>query len=175
VQALAVDGKTLRGATAHGVPTHLVSLVQHGSGTPLAQVAVGAQRNELSTIPPRFADRNLHGTIVTSDALHTQRRFARAIHDGGGDDLMIAKANQPTVRDTLALCFDLPATIADREPCDGVEMVSTGRGRLGVRRLESITGDCICLGWPGDQGSCAGRVSATSVARGLRSARCFME
>jgi hypothetical protein len=82
-----------------------------------------------------------------------QRRFARTIHDGGGDDLMIAKANQPTVRDTLALCFDLPATIADREPCDGVEMVSTGRGRLGVRRLESITSDCTCLGWPRDQGS----------------------
>jgi hypothetical protein len=115
LQALAVDGKTLRGATACGAPTHLVSLVQHGSGTTLAQVAVGEKRHELSAIPPLLAGRDLRDTIVTSDALHTQRSFARTIHDGGGYSLMIAKANQPQRRDDLARFFDLPAIIADHE------------------------------------------------------------
>jgi hypothetical protein len=84
LQALAVDGKTLRGASACGAPTHLVSLVPHGSGSTLAQVAVGEKRNALSAIPPRFAGRDLTDTIITSDALHTQRSFARTIHEPGG-------------------------------------------------------------------------------------------
>ncbi|NWF78932.1 MAG: transposase [Chloroflexi bacterium] len=74
LQALAVDGKTLRGATACGAPTHLVSLVQHGSGTTLAQVAVGEEHNELSTIPLLLAGRDLRDTIITSDALHCPPR-----------------------------------------------------------------------------------------------------
>ncbi len=149
LQALALDGKTLRGATACGAPTHLVSLVQHGSGTTLAQVAVGEKRNELSAIPPLLAGRDLTDTIITSDALHTQRSFARAIHEAGGYYLMIAKANQPQLCDDLALFFELPAIIADHEQWDCVETVSKGHGRLEVRRLECTTGDCSYLGWPG--------------------------
>lgn len=149
LQALALDGKTLRGATACGAPTHLVSLVQHGSGITLAQVAVGEKRNELSAIPPLLAGRDLRDTIITSDALHTQRSFARAIHLAGGYYLMIAKANQPQLRDDLSLFFELPAIIADHEVWDRVETVSKGHGRLEVRRLECTTGDCSYLGWPG--------------------------
>ncbi|WP_141508777.1 ISAs1 family transposase, partial [Candidatus Chloroploca asiatica] len=141
LQAFAVDGKTLRGATACGAPTHLVSLVQHGSGTTVAQVAVGEKRNELSAIPALFADRDLTDTIITSDALHTQRSFARAIHEAGGYDLMIAKGNQPHLRDDLALFFERPAIAADHEHRDQVETVSKGHGRLDVRRLECITTD----------------------------------
>jgi predicted transposase YbfD/YdcC len=149
LQALALDGKTLRGASACGAPTHLVSLVQHGSGTTLAQVAVGEKRNELSAIPPLFAGRDLTDTIITSDALHTQRSFARAIDQAGGYYLMIAKANQPQLRDDLALFFELPAITADQEQWDRVETVSKAHGRLEVRRLECTTGDCGYLGWPG--------------------------
>lgn len=149
LQALALDGKSLRGASASGAPTHLVSLVQHGVGTTLAQVAVGEKRNELSAIPPLFAARDLTDTIITSDALHTQRSFARAIHEAGGYYLMIAKANQPQLRDDLSLFFELPAIIADHEQWDWVETVSKGHGRLEVRRLECISGDCDYLSWPG--------------------------
>jgi predicted transposase YbfD/YdcC len=149
LQAQAVDGKTLRGATACGDPTHLVSLVQHGSGTTLAQVEVAAKRNELSAIPLLFAGRDLTDTITTSDALHTQRSFARRLHDAGGYYLLIAKANQPQLRDDLALFFELPAIIADQERWDRVETVSKGHGRLEVRTLECTTGDCAYLGWPG--------------------------
>ena len=113
LQALAVDGKTLRGATACGAPTHLVSLVQHGSGITLAQVAVGEKRNELRAIPTLLAGRDRTDTIITSDALYTQRSFARTIHESGGFYLMIAKANQPQLSDDLALLFDLPAIVAD--------------------------------------------------------------
>lgn len=149
LQALAVDGKTLRGTTACGVPTHLVSLVQHGSGTTVAQVAVAQKRNELSAVPVLLAGRDLTDTMITSDALHTQRSFAQHLHAAGGYYLMIAKANQPQLRDDLALFFDLPAILADHEQWDRVETVSKGHGRLEVRTLECTTGECAYLGWPG--------------------------
>jgi predicted transposase YbfD/YdcC len=149
LQALALDGKTLRGASACGAPTHLVSLVHHGSASTLAQIAVEQKRNELSAIPALFEGRCLLDTVITSDALYTQRSFAQRIHDAGGYYLMIAKANQPQLRDDLALFFELPAIRADHEQWGRVETVSKGHGRLEVRRLECTTGDCAYLGWPG--------------------------
>ena len=58
LQAQAVDGKTLRGATACGPRTHMVRLVQHGSGVTLAQVAVAQKRNESSAVPGLVAERD---------------------------------------------------------------------------------------------------------------------
>jgi hypothetical protein len=62
LQAQAVDGKTLRGTTACGVSTHLVSLVQHGSGTTLAQDQVANKRNEITAVPALLAGRDLTDT-----------------------------------------------------------------------------------------------------------------
>lgn len=53
---------------------------------------------------------------------------------------MIAEANQPQLRDDLALFFELSAIIAEQEQGDRVETVSKGHGRLEVRRLEWTTG-----------------------------------
>jgi hypothetical protein len=149
LQAQAVDGKTLRGATNCGAPTHLVSLVQHGSGVTLAQAAVANKRSELSTVPLLLAGRDLSDMITTSDALHTQRSLAQTIHERHGFYFMMVKANQPQLRDDLALFFTLPAIVADQEHWDRAETVSYGHGRLETRSLEVTTGDCDYLKWPG--------------------------
>jgi hypothetical protein len=51
VDGPAMDGKAVRGAGTHGQPTHLVSLVPHGSGTTLAQSAVEAKRHDMAAVP----------------------------------------------------------------------------------------------------------------------------
>lgn len=149
LQAQAVDGKALRGATACGAPTHLVSLVQHNSGVTLAQAAVAHKRSELSAVPALLAGRDLTDTVITMDALLTQRSLAEQIVAQQGYYLMIVKANQPHLRDDLRWFFELPAIAADREQWDRVTTVSKGHGRLEVRTLECTTGDCAYLGWPG--------------------------
>jgi hypothetical protein len=73
LQAHAVDGKALRGATACGTATHLVSVVQHGDGVTLGQAAVATKRSEISAVPALLEGRDLSDTIITSDALLTQR------------------------------------------------------------------------------------------------------
>ncbi|HEU5103689.1 MAG TPA: hypothetical protein VFU22_31955 [Roseiflexaceae bacterium] len=77
LQAQAVDGKALRGATSCGAPTHLVSLVQHGSAVTLAQADVAQKPSESSAVPVLLGRRELTDTIITMDALLTQRAIGQ--------------------------------------------------------------------------------------------------
>lgn len=147
--AQAVDGKTLRGATACGAPTHLVSLVLHACGTTLAQAAVKHKRSEISAVPTLLQDRDLTDTITTMDALLTQRTLAQQIQDQHGFYLMIVKANHPQMRDDIALFFQLPAIPADAEQLSCVQTCTKGHGRLETRRLECLRSDLSGLNWPG--------------------------
>lgn len=146
--AQAIDGKTVRGATNHGAPTHLLSLVEHGSGVTRIQAAVAHKKNEISAAPALLAGRCGHGTITTMDALLTQRTIAQQIVDAGGYYLMIVKRNQRRLYDDLELFFRIPAIIADQEVWDRVTTVSKGHGRLETRMLECSTGLCDYLHWP---------------------------
>jgi hypothetical protein len=83
------------------------------------------------------------------DALLTQRALAQQIVDQGGHYLMIVKRNQPQLHDNLALFFDLPAIAADQEHWDQHQTTTKGHGRIELRTLESTTGDCAALDWPG--------------------------
>jgi predicted transposase YbfD/YdcC len=149
LQAQAVDGKAARGATACGTPTHLVSLVGHGRGVVLAQAVVERKRSELSAVPALLHERDLTDTVITMDALLTQRALAHQIIDQGGYYLMIVKANQVRLRDNLAWFFEYPSIAADRERWDRVQTVTRAHGRMETRTLECTTGDCAWLGWPG--------------------------
>ena len=64
----AVDGKDVRGASAQGTHTFLVSLVRHASGHVLGQTAVDIKTNEITVAPHLLAGRDLTGTVTTMDA-----------------------------------------------------------------------------------------------------------
>ncbi len=84
---------------------------------------------------------------MTMDALHTQRDTAQTILDGGGEYVMIAKGNQPslltdlrTVRREASQPPDAAAT---------AETTGVGHGRTEYRRLTVITPVPGCVDWPG--------------------------
>jgi DDE_Tnp_1-associated/Transposase DDE domain len=95
LQGQAIDGKSVRSATAHGDRTHLVSLVQHESGVTLAQTEVASKRNEVAASQHLLAGRDLTGTVTTMDAGVTQRKVAQQIRGCGGHYLMVVKKNHP--------------------------------------------------------------------------------
>jgi AcrR family transcriptional regulator len=69
--AVAVDGKTVRGAVdAEGAQVKLFSMVDHATGVPLGQVqtVAGDEIASFATVLDRI---DLTGTVVTADALHT--------------------------------------------------------------------------------------------------------
>jgi predicted transposase YbfD/YdcC len=149
VHGQALDGKAVRGAGAHGHPTHLVSLVQHTSAVTLAQVAVEQKRNEISAAPALLQGRAGPGTVTTMDALLTQRALAEHIEHQGGYYLMVVKRNQRRLYDDLRLFFQLSAIVADHEQSDRVQTVTKGHGRLETRTLECSTAGADYLVWPG--------------------------
>ena len=107
--ALAVDGKALRGSQHQGAPgTHLLSVVSQTVGLTLAQTAVDAKTNEIPVAPRVLRALVLTGRVVTMDALLTQRAVAQTILEGGGDYLMLAKGNQPQLEQDIATVFTAP-------------------------------------------------------------------
>ena len=108
-----------------------------------------SKRSEITAVPALLQGRDLSDTIITSDALITQRTFAEQVIAQNGYYFMMVKANQPRMRDDLALFFEIPAIACDNEQWDRFEKVEKVHGRIETRTVESMTGDCSFVGWPG--------------------------
>jgi hypothetical protein len=107
-RAVALDGKTLRGARGpEGQAVHLLSAVLHGQGLVVAQREVSDKSNEIPEAPALLAPLDLEGTVVTADALHTQKALARFVVEvKKADYVFTVKANQPTLKRDIAELFD---------------------------------------------------------------------
>jgi predicted transposase YbfD/YdcC len=95
IKHIAIDGKTLRGSgTAKLGPLHLVSAWATAQRLSLGQVAVDTKSNEITAIPALLDLLDVHGALVTIDAMGCQKAIAQKIIDGGGDYILTVKENQ---------------------------------------------------------------------------------
>jgi hypothetical protein len=109
LEAVALDGKTLRGSAKHGVPAaHLLSAFSHRLGVTLGQLPVDDKTNEIPVAPELISHLAVAGRVLTMDAQLTQRAIAQAICDGGGDYVMVVKENQPRLHQDIATLFASP-------------------------------------------------------------------
>src|SRR5215469_4070431 len=93
---VAIDGKALRGAYERGreaTPLHLVNVFAVEARMALAQ-RKAAGRNETAGALEVLELLCLEGCIVTTDALHCHRDFARAVLNRGGDYTLAIKGNR---------------------------------------------------------------------------------
>ena len=96
--AVALDGKTLRGARLEdGRKVHLVSVVTHEEATTIAQANVDVKTNEITVFRPLLGTLDLTDVVVTADALHTQREHATFLCSRGAHYVLGVKENQPTL------------------------------------------------------------------------------
>jgi predicted transposase YbfD/YdcC len=101
-----IDGKAVRGAKGpDGTCLHLVSAWAAGHRLSLAQVAVEGKGNEITAIPELLKMLDVHGALVSIDAIGCQKGIARQIRDGRGDYLLAVKDNQPTLNADIQECF----------------------------------------------------------------------
>ena len=135
-RAVAVDGKTVRGAraaNADGRPAHLLACMDHTTRAVLAQRQVGGAPEEVPAFAPLLAPLDLAGVVVTADALQTHPDAAEfLVREKRAHYLFMVKANQPTL---LARCQRLPwhrVPELDRT-CD------RGHGRLELRTLKAVS------------------------------------
>jgi predicted transposase YbfD/YdcC len=137
-RAVAVDGKTLRGARTQttggdGRPVHLLAAMDHTSRAVLAQRQVGGAPEEVSGFRPLLAGLDLAATVITADALQTHPEAAEFLVTGKqAHYLFQVKANQPTL---LARCQRLPwhrVPVLDRTR-------DQAHGRIEHRTLKAVT------------------------------------
>jgi len=138
-RVIAIDGKSLRGAGGDGVMPHLVGVLDHATGTVLAQLATTAKSNEIPTVRTLLATLDLTGAVATIDAMHTQDDTARTILEGGGDYLMTVKANRPKL---LALLKAMPWS-----KVRSYSATDTGRGRRITRTIKVLQAPTDLAGW----------------------------
>ncbi|WNO62402.1 ISAs1 family transposase [Streptomyces sp. AM2-3-1] len=133
-RAVAVDGKTVRGAArADGRKIHLLAALDHAHSLVLAQMDVGAKTNEITCFQPLLESvSGLAGTVVTSDAMHTQREHAEYLTRRGAHYIVIVKGNQKKLRRQLE---SLPW---NRIPLLG-RTRDSGHGRGEIRRIKVCT------------------------------------
>jgi predicted transposase YbfD/YdcC len=101
---LAVDGKTARRSHDRGQglgALHCVSVWASDFGLSLGQVACAEKSNEITAIPELLRLVDIEGTIITIDALGTQKAIAEQIIDGGADYVLALKGNQETLHQAV--------------------------------------------------------------------------
>jgi predicted transposase YbfD/YdcC len=148
LDALAIDGKTLRGSRKQGAPAaHLLSVLSHRLGLTLWQQAVAAQTNEIPVLENVLRQLVLEGRVITVDALLTQRAIAQHIVAGSGNYVMVVKGNQPQLHHDIHLLFQNVDVLA--EPRAAAETVDVGHGRIEQRRLTASTALVGYTDWPG--------------------------
>lgn len=104
---LILDGKSLRGTIPAGKSQgeHLLALYAPNARTVVAQKAVGSKENEIVVAPQVLAEVSLAGTIVTGDAMFTQRDLSAQIVRAGGDYIWPVKDNQPHLLQMIEFLF----------------------------------------------------------------------
>jgi predicted transposase YbfD/YdcC len=133
-RAVAVDGKTLRGSGHHGrSQVHLLAAMDHTTGVVLAQTEVDHTTNEIARFRPLLERLDLTDTVVTADALHTQREHADwLVTHKHAAWLLVVKHNQPALYQQLIALPWHQVPVADRTR-------DRGHGRVETRRLQVTT------------------------------------
>ena len=149
----ALDGKTVRGASAHGELVHLVGLVRHECGLVYDQVKASVKMHERRAADTIFGRNDLRYTVTTTDALHTCKKQARQILQGGGDYVFVVKGNQRTLYDDISAAFTVlpPHGSWEQEywQYEAVTVPYYGHGRTELLTLESTTALNAYLSFPG--------------------------
>lgn len=142
-EIVAVDGKTLRRSydrLDHKAAIHMVSAWATANRVVLGQRKVKDQSNEIKAIPDLLRLLELHGCIVTVDALGCQQEVAQAIRAQGADYVLAVKANQGHLLEDLKDLFTEAEAAQWRDaPPDYVREVSGDHGRIEIRECWTIS------------------------------------
>ena len=140
---IAIDGKTLRhsGNAAKGWrPLHVVSAWASQVQLSFGQVTVDEKSNEITAIPRLLELLDLHGALVTIDAMGCQREIAKQIVAGKGDYVFSVKDNQPHLLEDIRECLGKALETNFAGLCwDRFETIERSHGRQETRTYLILT------------------------------------
>jgi predicted transposase YbfD/YdcC len=151
---LNLDGKTLRGTIPAGQTrgVHLLAAYLPEEGWVLAQVEVASTENEIPASARLLKALDLHGKIITGDALLAQRDLSRQIVEAHGDYVWTLKENQPQMCEDLATLLAGEHTVPGFSPATKdfrtTQTMEKAHGRI-ERRILTASGELKGYGnWP---------------------------
>ena len=170
-EQVGVDGQVVRGSRdGTTAAIHLVSAFAGRARWVLAQQAVAEQSNEIPAIPDLLALLDLHGAVVSSDAMGCPQAIAHPIGDAGADYVLALKDNQPSLGEAVQGWL---ATEVARGRLPVQETVEKDHGRIAIRRY-ALSAQIDWLeakpDWAGLQA--VGRVESTRISGHQTSTEC---
>lgn len=106
---VAIDGKTMRGTSDELTgkkALHIVSAWFSNNSLVLGQVKTHEKSNEITAIPQLLDILDLTGSIITIDAMGTQKDIAKKIIDKKADYILALKGNQENLHNEVIEFFD---------------------------------------------------------------------
>lgn len=141
-QVIAVDGKRLRRSHDRMIKKEALEMVSAWATENrlvLGQRKVDEQSNEITAIPKLLETLELHGCIVTIDAIGCQTAIAQQITDQGGDYVLALKQNQSHLLEDVRVLFEDAHELGFRDvKHDYHKTVNKGHGRIESRQCWTI-------------------------------------
>jgi predicted transposase YbfD/YdcC len=142
-QAIAIDGKQLRGSTDAGIgqgALDIVSAWATANQLVLGEVKVDEKSNEITAIPKLLQMLDIANCLITIDAMGTQTEIARQIIEQGGDYLLAVKENQGNLYEDLEILFSGDQAEGFTEKGYGhARKVDHSHGRMEIRECWAIS------------------------------------
>ena len=165
---IAIDGKTARGSKDSAFKgLHHLSAYVAEARLVIAHQATEEKSNEITAIPELLDLIDITGSVVSLDAMGTQRDIARKIIGKGADYLMGLKGNQGNLQRDVEIIFGQMMANPARHAVDRYEHVDKGHGRI-EERICTVSHDVQRIqalhDWPGLQS--IARVESTRTIQG---------
>src|SRR6266576_398901 len=138
---LAADGKTLRGTLNHAEETmpsvHILTLYDCDTSITIQQYIYKNNESEIAAADEILQNGLIKGSIVTTDALYTYRKWCAWIHVRGAYYMVVVKKNTPLLYQNLEDFFGDPDIL--KYECDYFKKSQKGHGRLEKREIWTST------------------------------------
>jgi predicted transposase YbfD/YdcC len=142
---ISIDGKCLRRShdkSSNKSAIYMVSAWSHDNQLALGQVKVDEKSNEITALPSLLKNVDITGSIITTDALNTQKKSAELIVSKGADYLTALKGNQSTLHDDVILFFENTPKSYEGT-LNTYKSIDSGHGRIEERTVTS----CNRIDW----------------------------
>jgi predicted transposase YbfD/YdcC len=140
---VAIDGKSLRHSYCRrkGLRMlHSVSAWATAQHVILGQLMTDAKSNEITAIPRLLQLLDVHGALVTIDAMGCQKAIAKQIVEQGGDYVLVVKENQEHLFDDIQTTVDkaLEGALPAKDVKQYTTTMETDHGRQEERTYTAI-------------------------------------
>lgn len=143
VDIINVDGKTVCNSVdsfKNKRPIHIVNALSTKYGMVLGQKKCAEKSNEITAIPALLALLDIKGSVITIDAMGTQKNIADLIIDKGGEYILALKGNQGNLHNEVTDFFNKTDSDAFKHyVCQTDSEIDKGHGRIEERICTTVT------------------------------------